>query len=156
MRLNLLFIALLLTVHIQAQTQQTTPNINFAKTSHRVNLSLWKNIATQPTDTTSATAFNLGIYSSMNRLDGLSVNILSSVVGRNMNGMQIAGLSNMTGGSMTGLQIAGICNVNGNNLTGVSVAGLVSLTGNEARGLLASSIATLPAKTVQDWLLAGL
>lgn len=156
MRINLLFIALLLTVHIQAQTQQTTPNINFAKTSHRVNLSLWKNIATQPTDTTSATAFNLGIYSSMNRLDGLSVNILSSVVGRNMNGMQIAGLSNMTGGSMTGLQIAGICNVNGNNLTGVSVAGLVSLTGNEARGLLASSIANIAGENSAGLVIGGL
>lgn len=155
MRLKLLYIVLL-AFQLHAQAQQAIPHQTTDKTPHKINLSLWKNVATQRTDTTGATAFNLGIYSSMNRLDGLSANVLSSVVGRNMNGVQVAGISNMTGGSMTGLQLAGICNVNGNNLTGVSIAGLVSLTGNEARGLLAASLANIAGENSAGVVVGGL
>ena len=165
MRLNLLFITLLLTVHIQAQTQQTMPNINFAKTSHRVNLSLWKNIATQPTDTTSATAFNLGIYSSMNRLDGLSVNILSSVVGRNMNGMQIAGLSNMTlassianiaGENSAGLVIGGLMNICGENAAGVHLGGITNIAGGNFRGVALAGLLGVAGGSVNGVQISGL
>ena len=57
-----------------------------------INISLWKNISTQRTDTIGSTCFNLGIFSSMNRLNGLGMNVLSGVVGRDMNGMQMAGI----------------------------------------------------------------
>lgn len=155
MRFNLL-LTILLTLRLSLQAQQAMPIQTTNRIPHKINLSLWKNIATQHTDTIGATAFNLGFYSSMNLLDGLSVNVLSSVVGRNMNGVQVAGISNMTGGSMTGLQIAGICNVNGNNLAGVSISGLVSLTGNEARGLLAASLANITGENSTGAVIGGL
>lgn len=86
-------------------------------------------------DTVGSTFFNLGIFSAMNRLNGLGVNVLGAVTGRDMNGVQISGISNMVGGSMRGVQVAGITNINGNNLSGLSVSGLVghhreSRTGN--------------------------
>ena len=94
-----------------------------------INLSLWKNLSTQRTDTVGSTFFNLGIFSAMNRLNGLGVNVLGAVTGRDMNGIQISGISNMVGGSMRGVQVAGITNINGNNLSGLSVSGLVGISG---------------------------
>ena len=100
-----------------------------------INLSLWKNMSTQPTDTVGSTCLNLGLFSSMNRLNGVGINLLGGVVLRDMNGVQITGLANLVGGSMRGVQIAGISNVNGNNLSGVSISGLVGITGNHAQGV---------------------
>ena len=76
-----------------------------------INLSLWKNLSTQRTDTVGSTFFNLGIFSAMNRLNGLGVNVLGAVTGRDMNGVQISGISNMVGGSMRGVQVAGITKI---------------------------------------------
>lgn len=121
-----------------------------------INLSLWKNISTQRTDTVGSTAFNLGFFSSMNRLDGLGMNILGSVVSKDVNGVQISGISNMVGGSMNGIQIAGISNINGNNLTGLSVSGLVGITGNNARGMLFSGLATINGDNSQGVVIGGL
>lgn len=102
-----------------------------------------ENISTQRTDTIGSTCFNLGVFSSMNRLNGLGMNILGSVTGRDVNGVQMAGLSNMVGGSMRGMQIAGITNINGNNLIGVSVSGLVGITGTHAQGVIISGLANI-------------
>lgn len=121
-----------------------------------VNLSLWKNISTQRTDTVGSTAFNLGFFSAMNRLDGLGMNILAGVVRRDANGLQMAGISNTVGGSMNGVQIAGITNINGNNLTGLSISGLVGITGNNARGVLFSGLANINGDNSQGIALGGL
>lgn len=121
-----------------------------------VNFSLWKDIATQRTDTVGSTCFNLGIFSSMNRLNGLGVNILAAVVGRDMNGAQMAGISNIVGGSMRGVQIAGIANINGNDLSGVSVSGLVGITGNRARGVVFSGLANITGDNSRGVILGGL
>ena len=104
---------------------QTTDNKSTETTKKNrepvgVNLSLWKNMSTQQTDTVGSTCFNLGLFSSMNRLNGVGINLLGSVVYRDMNGVQVTGLANLVGGSMRGVQIAGISNVNGDNLGGVS------------------------------------
>lgn len=124
--------------------------------NNRINLSLWKNIATQRTDTVGNTPFNLGVFSSMNRLNGLSLNILSGVTGRDANGVQVAGLSNMVGGSMRGVQVAGITNINGNDLIGLSVAGLVSITGNHARGVIVSGLANISGDRNRGVFVSGL
>lgn len=121
-----------------------------------INISLWKNISTQRTDTIGSTCFNLGIFSSMNRLNGLGMNVLSGVVGRDMNGMQMAGISNMVGGSMRGVQIAGITNVNGNSLSGVSISGLVGITGNYARGVVLSGLANITGDISRGVIIGGL
>lgn len=121
-----------------------------------VNLSIWKNISTQKTDTVGSTIFNLGAFSAMNRLDGLGINILSAVVGRDANGVQLAGISNMVGGSMRGVQVAGISNINGNNLTGLSVSGLVGISGNDARGAMLSGLTNISGNNTQGLILGGL
>ena len=126
------------TVHAQVNKQQP---IRKEKTG--INLSLWRNIATQRTDTVGSTFFNLGIFSAMNRLNGLGVNALGAVVGRDMNGVQFSGISNMVGGSMRGVQVAGITNINGSNLSGLSVSGLVGITGSYAQGVVLSGLANI-------------
>ena len=71
---------------------QTTDNKSTETTKKNrepvgVNLSLWKNMSTQQTDTVGSTCFNLGLFSSMNRLNGVGINLLGSVVYRDMNGV---------------------------------------------------------------------
>lgn len=121
-----------------------------------INLSLWKNISTQRTDTVGSTWFNLGVFSSMNRLNGLGMNILSSVVGRDMNGVQLAGLSNMVGGNMRGVQIAGITNVNGDGISGVSLSGLVGIAGNNIHGVAISGLANITGNKNRGVIIGGL
>lgn len=136
-----------------------SPKQHTSRTDHGpvgVNLSLWKNISTQKTDTVGSTCFNLGVFSSMNRLDGLGINILGAAVGRDVNGVQMAGISNMVGGSMRGVQVAGISNINGNNLTGLSISGLVGITGNDARGAIFSGLANISGNNTQGLVLGGL
>lgn len=121
-----------------------------------INLSLWKNIATQRTDSVGSTLFNLGIFSSMNRVNGAGINVLGAVTLRDMNGVQIAGITNTVGGSMRGIQIAGISNVNGNNLSGISLSGLVGITGNHAQGVLFSGLANITGDNVNGVAIGGL
>lgn len=121
-----------------------------------INLSLWKNIATQRTDSVGSTLFNLGIFSSMNRVNGAGINVLGAVTLRDMNGVQIAGITNTVGGSMRGIQIAGISNVNGNNLSGISLSGLVGITGNHAQGVLFSGLANIAGDNVNGVAIGGL
>ena len=62
---------------VQPDTIQKSSEKSFRKqrsprTDHGpvgINISLWKNISTQRTDTIGSTCFNLGVFSSMNRLN---------------------------------------------------------------------------------------
>ena len=121
-----------------------------------VNLSLWKNVATQRTDTVGSTLLNLGVYSSMNRLEGIGLNLLSSVVGRDMHGAQISLLTNMTGGEANGLQLAGIVNVTGGDTKGLTTAGLVNINGGSSNGLLLSGLANINGGATRGIILSGL
>lgn len=156
--LSLAFLSLLIagTTFAQeaGQNRHRTPRTSHGMAS--INLSLWKDIATQHTDTLGSTCLNLGVFSSMNRLNGLGVNILGAATRRDVNGLQIAGISNMTGGSMHGIQLAGISNINGNDLMGLSVSGLVGITGNNARGAIISGLANINGNNVQGVILGGL
>ena len=60
-----------------------------------------KNLSTQRTDTVGSTFFNLGIFSAMNRLNGLGVNVLGAVTGKDMNEFKSRYI-NMVGGSIRG------------------------------------------------------
>ena len=133
---------------------QENTNPKPAKTG--INISLWKNISTQHTDTVGSTCFNLGIFSSMNRLNGLGMNVLGAVVAKDMNGAQLAGISNIVGGSMRGMQIAGITNVNGNSLSGLSISGLVGITGNYAQGVVLSGLANITGDNSCGVIIGGL
>lgn len=161
-KLIILIAALLCAAPILAQQSRDTKPVKASKqpcTDYGpagINLSLWKNISTQRTDTVGSTWFNLGVFSSMNRLNGLGMNILSSVVGRDMNGVQLAGLSNMVGGNMRGVQIAGITNINGDGISGVSLSGLVGITGNNIHGVAISGLANITGNKNRGVIIGGL
>lgn len=121
-----------------------------------INLSLWKNIATQRTDSVGSTCLNLGIFSSMNRLAGLGANVLGSVTFSSVEGVQLSGLSNMAGKRMCGVQAAGITNINGEGLTGLSLSGLVGITANCARGVLVSGLANISGEDNRGVSIGGL
>lgn len=121
-----------------------------------INLSLWRNIATQRTDIVGSTFLNIGIFSAQNRLNGLGINALSSIVQRDMNGVQAAGIYNLNGGSMKGVQAAGICNVNGDDMRGISLSGLVGITGNNARGISTSGLINITGDRNYGLLVGGL
>ncbi len=75
------FIAVLLLLTTEVISAQTTNNES-TKTTRKdkepvgINLSLWKNMSTQKSDTVGTTCFNLGLFSSMNRLSGVGINLL--------------------------------------------------------------------------------
>ena len=121
-----------------------------------INLSLWKGLSTQPTDSVGSTAFNLGIFSSQNNLTGVGINLLGSVTKRDVKGLQLSGLSNTVGQQMKGLQLAGITNINDYGYQGVSIAGLVGINGDEGKGLLASGLANVTGNDNCGLTLAGL
>lgn len=121
-----------------------------------INLSIWKGISTQPLDSTQNTYINVGVMSTMNRLNGVGVNILGGVTQKDMNGVQISGLANVTGGNMRGVQLSGISNISGNNMAGISATGLVSITGNSAQGVILSGLTTITGNNASGVIVGGL
>ena len=121
-----------------------------------INLSIWKGISTQPLDSTQTSYINIGIQSSMNRLNGVGVNILGGVVRKDMNGIQISGIANVTGGSMRGMQISGISNISGNNMMGLSASGLVTITGHGAKGVILSGLTNITGNKASGLIIGGL
>lgn len=103
-----------------------------------INISIWKDICTQPHDSTQTTYVNIGLLSTMNRLNGVGINALGSVVHSDMNGVQITGLANLAGGTMRGVQLAGISNISGDRAQGVVISGLTSIGGDNNSGLMIS------------------
>lgn len=121
-----------------------------------VNLSLWKNIATHRSDTTSTVALNLGIVSQMNALSGFGTNLLSSTVLRSAEGLQLAGISNLVGKDFAGVQLAGITNIAGSQARGVVVSGMVNITGAEIRGLSLTGLVNIAGGEVDGMMASGL
>lgn len=105
-----------------------------------INLSLWKNVATQRSDTVGTTWLNIGLCSDMNRLDGIGVNVLGSSVRRSMKGMHLAGIASMTGGESSGLAVGGLVNIIGGKTNGVAAAGLVQIAGTHVCGVTAGGL----------------
>lgn len=121
-----------------------------------INLSLWKNVATQPLDSTQTSWLNLGFQSTMNRLNGFGLNVLAGVVRQNMNGVQISGLANIAGNNMRGVQLSGISNVSGNNMVGLSATGLVNIAGNNTKGVLLSGLTNIAGDNARGLMVSGL
>ena len=121
-----------------------------------INLSLWKNIGTQPLDSTQTTYINIGIVSTMNRLNGLGMNVLGGVTRKNMNGLQISGIANLAKGSVQGMQISGITNISGDNMGGLSASGLVNITGDGAKGVLFSGLTNITGDHTSGLVMSGL
>ena len=120
-----------------------------------INISIWKDICTQPHDSTQTTYINIGLLSTMNRLNGVGINALGSVVHGDMNGVQITGLANLAGGTMRGVQLAGISNISGNNTVGLSAAGLVNITGDKAQGVVISGLTSIGGDNNSGLMISG-
>lgn len=121
-----------------------------------VNLSLWKNIATQRNDTVGRTILNIGLFSAMNRLTGVGVNAIGAVTKRDAVGLQVAGISHIVGGKVQGLQVAGITNVNGSQVQGISLSGLVNITAQQADGLTGAALVNIVGEDMRGASLGGL
>lgn len=130
-------------------------SLNAQNKSAGINLSIWKDICTQPHDSTQTTYLNIGVLSTMNRLNGVGINALGSVVHEDMNGVQITGLANLAGGTMRGVQMAGISNISGNNTIGFSMAGLVNITGDGAKGVILSGLTGIGGDNTSGMMLSG-
>lgn len=153
-RLLLSIVVLVIVSGAESVSAQTTGNNQ--KQQSKINLSLWTKMSTQNTDSMASTSLNLGLVSSINRLNGIGINLLGSVVHRDMNGVQITGISSLVGNSMRGVQISGISNVNGEKLSGASIAGLVNITGHKAKGLVLSGLSTIVGDNAQGVFIGGL
>ena len=121
-----------------------------------INLSLWKNVCTQPMDSTQTTYVNLGLMSMLNRLNGVGINALGSVVKGDMNGVQLTGLANLAGGRMKGLQLAGVSNICGENSRGMVFSGLVSIVGDNSAGVIFSGLTTIGGHNTNGLVIGGL
>lgn len=120
-----------------------------------INISIWKDICTQPHDSTQTTYVNIGLLSTMNRLNGVGINALGSVVHGDMNGVQITGLANLAGGTMRGVQLAGISNISSDNTVGLSAAGLVNITGDKAQGVVISGLTSIGGDNNSGLMISG-
>lgn len=128
---------------ITAAILMATVCLSAQNKSGGIHLSIWNNICTQPHDSTQTTYVNIGLLSTMNRLNGVGINALGSVIHVEMNGVQITGLANFVDGAMRGFQIAGVSNISGNNSTGFSTAGLVNITGNGTQGVTIAGLTNI-------------
>lgn len=120
-----------------------------------INISIWKDICTQPYDSLQTTYVNIGLLSTLNRLNGVGINALGSVVHGDMNGVQITGLANLAGGTMRGVQIAGISNISGNNSVGVSAAGLVNIIGDGSQGVIIAGLTSIGGNNTSGVMISG-
>lgn len=143
-------------IHCAAAILMAAASLSAQNKSAGINLSIWKGISTQPLDSTQISYLNLGIFSTMNRLNGVGINALGSVARKDMNGIQLSGLSSLTGGSMRGMQLSGICNVNGNNMAGMSASGLINIAGSGARGMMLSGLSNITGDRTAGVVAGGL
>ena len=120
-----------------------------------INISIWKDICTQPHDSTQTTYVNIGLLSTLNRLNGVGINALGSVVHGDMNGVQITGLANLAGGTMRGVQIAGVSNISGDNTIGLSTAGLVNITGDGTKGVIIAGLTSIGGDNTSGVMMSG-
>lgn len=121
-----------------------------------INLSLWKNVSTQPLDSTQTSYFNLGVLTNMHRLNGVGVNILGGVARENVSGVQLSGIANMAGGSMYGVQLSGVSNISGDNMVGLSAAGLVAIAGDNVKGAIFSGMTSISGDNTSGLMASGI
>jgi len=161
----------ILTILVASLTLCNVPGYAQNK-SGGLNLSLWKEISTQPCDSSQTSYFNLGIASKINQLKGVGLNLfycntansaygiqvsgLSNIIKDSTKGLQIGGLTNITGNNATGIIGSGIANVTGNNLRGIGISGFMNITGNETKALLLSGLMNITGSTSAGVDIAGL
>lgn len=124
------------------------------KKKRTANISI--NIQAPLKDSLRTSYFNVGLLTNINKLSGLGINAISSVVKTNLSGLQISGLANITGQNMNGFQLSGITNINGYNVNGLSMSGLINLIGNQAQGFLLAGGINISGKEMRGLMIGGL
>lgn len=102
------------------------------------------------------TYLNLGLFSNYPCLNGLGINVISSLQHYNSYGMQVSGLVNVAGLKSTGVQISGIANVTGKRACGFIFSGLTNVTGTSAYGLSIAGLGNISGGDIKGLAIAGL
>lgn len=102
------------------------------------------------------TYFDLGLLTNQASLQGLGINVISSITHHQTKGVQIAGITNVTGLNVSGVQVAGIANVTGKNSNGVILSGLMNVNGGAAKGFQFSGIGNVTNGSTKGIFLGGL
>ena len=106
--------------------------------------------------TPERTYFNLGLFSNYSCLNGVGVNVISSLQHYNAYGMQVSGFANITGLKSTGFQAAGIANVTGGRACGAIFSGLMNVSGHSSYGLTVSGLGNVSGRSIQGMGVSGL
>ena len=130
--------------------------ITSAQNRAGINISLWKNLCTQPYDSLQTTYLNVGLLSQNYNLYGMGANVLGTITNNDTKGVQLSGLANLTKGNMYGLQIAGISNISGNKMVGLSLSGLVNIAGNNSKGVIISGLTNISGDQIVGLTIGGL
>lgn len=107
-------------------------------------------------DSVRTTYVNVGLLTNIQRLRGVGINIVSSVVQRDMTGFQVSGLASITGRSASGLQLGGIANVAGRNADGMMLSGLMNVAGGSADGFQMSGLGNVSGQASRGLTVGGL
>lgn len=102
------------------------------------------------------TYFDLGLLSNQAYLQGLGINVVSSITHHHVEGIQVAGITNVTGLNVSGVQVAGIANVTGRNSNGMVLSGLMNVNGGTANGFQLSGIGNVTNKNTRGLFIGGL
>ena len=100
--------------------------------------------------------FNLGFLSNVNKIKGVSLNVITSTARTRMSGLQVAGIANTTIFRMNGIQLGGIANVNAMEANGLMIGGLVNVTSKRYNGLQFSGLSNITGKTSKGVAVSGL
>lgn len=91
-------------------------------------------------DTLVSSAFNLGLISYVNQIQGVGINLCSNFVRKDVRGVLIGGLSNLAGGTVAGYQQSFLCNLNLEEMKGLSCSGISNYTVRRTKGVQFSSV----------------
>ena len=102
------------------------------------------------------TYFNFGILSNFSQLDGVGINLLSSVNHYYTKGFQFSGFTNITGINSSGVQLSGLANIVGKKANGVLIGGLMNVSGKSASGIQLSGLGNVTVEKLNGVSISGL
>lgn len=122
------------------------------KKKHDINWSLNIN---KHQDSIKTTLFNLGLISNIERLNGVSLNLLFGSMHEQMKGVQLSGVASYAN-EMHGFQMGGLANFVKFDASGLMASALINAVGGESKGLLLSAITNVSGKEFKGVSLAGI
>lgn len=99
---------------------------------------------------------NFGLLSNYANMEGVGLNLISSVVHHNSYGVQVAGVINMTGENAAGLQLSSVSNVFGKKASGVIITGLLNVSGTSTNGFTAAGLGNISGTNTNGLAVGGL